>query len=277
MKKLKYIPILLATVAVVAACEKNAVQGLDDPEAGSGAAVKFFNFSVGSPQVNFYVNDQKVTAVSATGCSVLTDANRQQCLSSGIEATTGVAYGSGGNGTNVYYSDVAPGSVTISSRIAATVDKNLAIASLPASIEAGKFYSYYLSGIYNTATKTAEAFLLEDVMPPVDFAAAHVRFVNASPTTQPMTLLLTNRTTGEVLTIGGPVAYKSGSAFVAVPVAPAGVSTASYDLATRTAGSTTNIFTRAQISFAPGRAYTITARGNTATASTMFLDNTANR
>jgi hypothetical protein len=51
----------------------------------------------------------------------------------------------------------------------------------------------------------------------------------------------------------------------------------SYDLATRTAGSTANVFSRAQISFAPGRAYTITARGNTATASTMLLDNTANR
>jgi hypothetical protein len=51
----------------------------------------------------------------------------------------------------------------------------------------------------------------------------------------------------------------------------------SYDLATRTAGSATNVFTRTQISFAAGRAYTIAARGNTATASTMLLDNTANR
>jgi hypothetical protein len=51
----------------------------------------------------------------------------------------------------------------------------------------------------------------------------------------------------------------------------------SYDLATRASGSTTNVFTRAQISFSAGRAYTITARGNTATASTMALDNTANR
>jgi hypothetical protein len=277
MKKLTLIPTLLAAVALAAGCEKNAVQGLDDPDAGNGAAVKFFNFAVGSPSVNFYVNDQKATAVSATGCFLLTDENRDQCLSTGIESTAGVAYGSGGNGTNVYYSDVAPGSVTISGRIAAATDKNLPIANLPATIEAGKFYSYYLSGIYNTTTKTADSFILEDVMPEVDFSVAYVRFVNASSTTQPMTLFLTNRATGEVTTIGGPVAYKSGSGFVAVPVTPGTSTTASFDLATRVAGSSTNIFTRAQISFSAGRANTITARGNTATASTMFLDNTANR
>ena len=276
MKTTNSILAVLAALALTTACEENAVQGIDDPDAGNGANVKFFNFSVGSPQVNFYVNDGKVTAVSATGCAVLTDENRQQCLSSGIEATTGVAYGSGGNGANVYYSDVAPGSVTISGRIAAATDKNLPIANLPAAIEAGKFYSYYLSGVYNTTTKTADSFILEDAMPEVDFAVAYVRFVNASSTTEPMTLFLTNRLTGEVLTIGGPVAYKSGSGFVAVPVAPSGLPF-SFDLATRTVGSTTNIFTRTQISFAPGRAYTVTARGNTATTSTMFLDNTANR
>ena len=111
----------------------------------------------------------------------------------------------------------------------------------------------------------------EDVMPPEDFTVAYVRFVNASSTTQPMTLYLTNRTTLAEVPIGGAVAYKTAGAFVAVPL---GVS---YDLATRTSGSSTNVFTRAQISFSPGRAYTITARGNTATASTMLLDNTANR
>lgn len=270
MKKSKSILVLLAALGVTAACEKNAVQGLDDPNAGNGANVKFFNFSVGSPQVNFYVNEQKVTAVSATGCFILTDENRAQCLASGIESTTGVAYGSGGNGTNVYYSDVTPGSVTVTGRIAAATDKNLAIATLPATVDAGKFYSYYLSGIYNTTSKTTDSFIVEDVMPETDFSVAYVRFVNASSTTQPMTLFLTNRTTGEVVPIGGTVAYKSASGFIAVPAT-------SYDLATRTAGSTTNVFTRAQISFAVGRAYTITARGNTATASTMFLDNTANR
>ena len=260
----------LMALATAAACEKNAVQVLDDPDAGNGANVKFFNFAVGSPSVNFYVNDQKVTAISTTGCFILDDANRQDCLSSGRESTSGVAYGSAGHGTNAWYSDVAPGSATITGRIAAATDKNLVVANAPATLAAGKFYSYYMSGIYNTTTKSADAFVVEDVLPPRTFDSAYVRFVNASSTTQPMTMYVTNRTTSTETAVGGPVAYKSGSQFV-------GIVPGSYDLATRAAGSTTNVFSRTQITFSAGRVYTITARGNTATASTMLLDNTANR
>lgn len=270
MRTSRSILMLLLAVATLTACEKNAVGLIDDPAAGNGANLKFFNFSVGSPPVNFYVNDQKVTAISTTGCAVLDDANREQCLSSGLESVSGVAYGSAGNGANAWYSDVTPGQATISGKIAATTDKNLAISNLQTNVEAGKFYSYYQSGIYNTTSKTSDAFIVEDVLPPEDFAVAHVRFVNASSTTQPMTLYVKDRTTLEELAVGGVVAYKSGGAFVAVPVG-------SYDLSTRTAGSTTNVFSRLQISLSAGRAYTITARGNTATPSTMLLDNTANR
>lgn len=261
---------LLLSVPILTACEKTAVGTIDDPEAGRGANVKFFNFSVGSPSVNFYVNDQKVTAVSTTGCALLDDTNRQQCLSTGRESTAGVAYGGAGNGASAWYSDVAPGQATLSGKIAATTDKNLAITNLQTSLEAGEFYSFYLSGIYNTATKTSDAFIVKDVLPEPDFEFAHVRFVNASSTTQPMTLYARNRTTLEEVAIGGAVAYKGAGDFVPLPLG-------SYDLFTRTANSTTNVFARANISFAPGRAYTITARGNTATASTMLLDNTANR
>ena len=274
MKTSRSILTLLAAVATMTACEKNAVGILDDPQAGNGANVKFFNFAVNSPQVNFFVNNAKVTAISATGCYLLDDANRALCLSTGAESTAGVAYGSAGNGPNAFYSEVAPGQATISGKIAAATDKNLAIANASANLEAGKFYSYYLSGTYDATAKTADAFVVEDVMPPEGFTVAYVRFVNASSTTQPMTLYVKDRTTLVETAIGGLVPYKSASEFVALPVGFAG---ASYDLATRTAGSATNVFTRTQISFFPGRAYTITARGNTATATTMFLDNTANR
>ena len=270
MKRAQSILILLLAGPLLAACEKNAVGTLDDPELGRGANVKFFNFSVGSPSVNFYVNDKKVTAVSATACALLDDTNRQACLSTGLESTAGVAYGGAGHGTSAWYSDVTPGQATISGKIAATTDKNLAISNLQTNVAAGRFYSFYLSGIYNTTAKTSDAFIVEDVLPPGDFNVAHVRFVNASSTTQPMTLYATNRTTLQEVAVGGSVAYRTAGAFVPVPVG-------SYDLVTRTAGSTTSVFSRAQISFAPGRAYTITARGNTATASTMLLDNTANR
>ena len=263
-----FLMLLLAGTAT-AACDKNTLPEISGPQTG-GSNVKFFNFSVGSPSVNFYVNGQKATAVSATGCYLLTDANREQCLSTGIESTSGVAYGSAGNGTNAWYSDVVPGTITIAGKIAATTDHELAISTLQAPVATGKFYSFYLSGIYDATAKTTDSFIVEDVMPPQDFSVAYVRFVNASSTTQPMTLYAKDATTGVEVAIGGAVAYKSAGAFVSVPLS-------SYTLSTRVAGSSTAVFTRAALSWSAGRAYTITARGNTATASTMSLDNTANR
>jgi len=258
---------LLVAVATMTACDKNAVTIIAGPQEG-GANVKFFNFAVGGPSVNFYINNYKASAVSATGCAILTDDNRQACESSGLESTAGVAYGGAAGGG--YYADVVPGQITLSGRISATTDKNLSIANLPANVETGKFYSFFLSGIYNTTAKSSESFIVEDVMPPADFSVAYVRFVNASSTTQPMTLWLKNRTTSDSLAIGGTVAYKSAGTFVAVPEG-------SYDLVTRNAGSVTAVFSRTAVSFFRSRAYTIAARGNTATASTMLLDNTANR
>jgi hypothetical protein len=137
-------------------------------------------------------------------------------------------------------------------------------------VDEGKFYSYYLSGIYNTVTKTTDSFIVEDVLPAADFSVAYVRFVNASSTTQPMTLYAKNRVTLDEVAVGEATAYKSAGAFMPLPPG-------SYDLSTRNAGSATNVFTRTAVSFSAGRVYTIGARGNTATASTMLLDNTANR
>ena len=269
MKTLRSIMMLIVAAATMSACEKNAVGVIADPPSG-GANVKFFNFSVGSPGVNFFINDDKVTAVSATGCFLLDDANRQQCLSTGRESVSGVTYGGAGNGASAWYSDVATGAVTISGRMADSANKNVPISNLQTTVANGKFYSYYLSGIYNATTKTTDSFIVEDVLPERDFDVAYVRFVNASSTTQPMTLYVLNRVTLEETAVGAAIAYQSAGQFVALPEG-------SYDLYTRVAGSTTNVFSRAQISFFGGRAYTVAARGNTAVASTMLLDNTANR
>lgn len=255
---------LLVAVAAVSACEKNAVQLIAGPQTG-GANIKFFNFAVGSPQVNFYVNDTKYTGVAATGCYILTNENRAACTSTGIEATTGIAYGSSANSANAWYSDVAPGAVKVEGKIAAATDKDLSISSVQGTVAEGKFYSYYLSGVYSTATKSADSFMLEDVLPAVDFSTAYVRFVHAS-NLAPMTLYAINPTTSAETAVGAEIAYKSGTAFVAIPAG-------SYNLATRYAGSSTNAVLRTAVSFATGRVYTVTVRGNP----TLALDNTANR
>jgi hypothetical protein len=270
MKALRSLAILLVAAAASAACEKNAVQLIAGPPEG-GAAVKFFNFAVGAPNVNFFANDTKVTAVAATGCYLLTAENQAACTTTGLESTTGVAYGGAGNGGNAWYSDVAPGQYTLSGRIAAATDKNLSIANAQANVESGKFYSFYLSGIYNTTTKSAEAFIVEDKIPALDYSQAYVRFVHAMSNANPMTLYAKDRVAPNTeVAIGAQVSYKGAGEFTAIPPG-------SYDLSTRYAGLSTNAITRTAVGFAAGRVYTITARGNINTASTILLDNTANR
>ena len=247
---------LLCTVALTA-CEKNGVQDIT----GSlpGARVKFFNFSVGAPAVNFYANEAKITAITSA---------------TGVEAVTGVIFG--GVGSGGFYSAIEPGQYTFTSKISAATDKDLVISRATATLANGKAYSFYISGIYDATAKTAEAFVLEDAfVDTLDYTVAYVRFVNAISNATPMTLHARNPTTGVELPVGGAVAYKAGGAFIAVPGAV-------YDLTTRYDGSPTNIITRTAVSFSAGKVYTVTARGDiTVTSTTLatrpLLDNTANR
>src|SRR5512138_1966385 len=174
------------------ACDKNAVQELTGTVPST--YIKFFNFGVNAPSVNFYANDQKVTAVSSA---------------TGTESTLGVAYG--GVGVGGFYSSLDPGQYTLTGKISATTDKDLAIASVSTTLEDAKKYSFYLSGFYNTTSKTVEGFIIEDVYPgAIDYSTAHVRFVNAISNANPMTLFVKSTTTSAESAVGGTVAYKSG-------------------------------------------------------------------
>lgn len=257
MSRLKPIAVLVCAAALAScdAFDKNAVQDITGPMPTS--RVKFFNFGVGTPGVNFYANDVKMTAISST---------------SGTESTTGVNYG--GAGANGMYVAIDPGQYTFSGRIAATTDKDLPISNVSGNIETGKYYSVYQSGIYDGTAKTVDGFIIEDAMPTgtIDFSVAHVRFVNAiSNGTGDLNLFAANaQTAAAEIPIGGEVAYKGAGAFVTVP---AGI----YNVRARYTGAGTNLITRNTLSFVGGRVYTIAARGNTATASTLALDFTQNQ
>ena len=249
----------LVGAALLTACsfEKNAVQEIAGPAPSTG--VKFFNFGVGAPGVNFYANDIKMTAISST---------------TGIESTNGVTYGNAGAGA--LYTGINPAAYTLAGKIAAATDKDLVISNVSATLADGKYYSYYQSGIYNTTAKTVDAFIVEDPIPALDFSKAYVRFVNAISNAQPTVLTITPTTagTGSPVAIGGAIAYKSAGEFVGVP------GDISYTLSARVAGSATDLVTRTGITFATGRVYTITARGSATVATgtnAPFLDNTANR
>ena len=249
----------LACAAIVAACGKDAVKEITGPVPGS--QIKFFNFSVGAPGVNFYANDTKMTAIAT---------------SSGTESPLGTTYGNAGAGG--LYTAIAPGQYDLAGKLSDTASKDVAISHVSMALESGKYYSFYESGIYNATTKTSDAFIVEDQIPTrVDYAIADVRFVNAiSNGTAAITLYATNTDTTlhiPVTAIGGAVDYKSAGAFTPLPEG-------SYNLSARYAGSSTNLVVRNGLAFGGGHAYTITIRGDatsSATATKPALDNTSNR
>lgn len=252
----------LLFASLLAACGKKEVQDLTG--IAPHARVRFFNFGVNAPGVNFYANGTKMTAIVST---------------TGTESTTGVNYG--GVGAGGAYSSLDPGQYTLTGKIAAATDKDLAISSVSTTVEDGKYYSFYMSGIYNTTTKTVEGFVVVDNFPiPTDLTVASVRFVHAISNANPMTLYAKSTTaTPTEVPVGAEVAYQGAGAFTTLP---AGV----YDLSTRYNGVTTNAVARTGVSFLGGRVYTITARGDITVAPTTTacaaanrtcLDNTANR
>lgn len=269
MNRHKSIAVLLCAAAL-ASCdyEKNAVQDIAGPL--SGSSVRFFNFGVLAPSVNFYANDTKMTAILVGTCTTLPPATpTEACTTTGAESTIGIGYG--GVGASGSYSSVDPGSYTLSGRIAATIDKDLPISTLPTTLEDGKKYSFYQSGPYNSTTKTVDAFIVEDPVPAqIDWTTAQVRFVHAIYNANPMTLYARDQVTGEEFAIGAETAYKGAGAFTAVPN---GV----YDLSTRYAGSATNVVTRTAQSLSAGTVYSITARGDITVAPTPTACAAANR
>jgi len=250
----------LLLAGLLSACGTKEVQDITGPFGNS--RIRFFNFGVNAPGVNFYANNTKMTAVLSA---------------SGVESTNGVAYG--GVSAAGAYSAIDPGQYTVTGKIAATTDKDLPISTLNATIADSKYYSFYMSGFYDATAKTVDNFLVEDnFTAPTDTTMATVRFVHAISNANPMTLYAKNTTTATEVPIGAEIAYKGAAAFIDIP---GGV----YDLSTRYTGSATNVLTRPAVSFVARRVYTVTARGDITVASTTTcastnktcLDNTANR
>lgn len=259
--------LLAITLAGCSGYEKNAVQSITGPL--PGAFIRFANFSVSAPGVNFYANETKMTAVATSACSPAPTVPNPACTGTGVEATTGTAAGSFATSSVGLYSTIAPGSYTVSGRIAAATDKDLQISKVTTTIEQGKYYTYYQSGIYDATGKTTDAFIIEDPIPATfDYTQAVVRLVNTVSSSQPVILYAKNQATGTEVAVGGTIAYKGAGAFVALPAG-------TYDLSTRLPGSATSTIARTGVTFASGRVYTVTARA--ATATTFALDNTTNR
>jgi len=264
MKKLNILTAVILLSVFLFSCKKDGIKQIETTSTDGGGQIKFFNFGVSSPSLNFYANNGKVSAiVSATG----------------TEAATGLPYGSVFPATN--YSLLTAGSYTFTGVVPAlaVANPNTVVATLPATIEAGKFYSLYTCGIYNATAKTTDAFITEDKIPAADANAAYVRFVNTiSNAASGFDLVIKNTTSLAELVVARNITFKTASDFVLVPN---GV----YEIYARYPNGTVNIISRSgtsTVSFIASRTYTISSRGDmTVTGATAvnrpFLDNTSNR
>jgi Domain of unknown function (DUF4397) len=262
MIRIRALAVLLSAGAL-AACEKNAVQEISSPT--SGAFVRFQNYGVNVPGVNFYANDLKLTAVSSTSCTPPVDA---RCTTTGIESTTGVAFRALANGGN--YAQVAPGQYTLSSRIAAATDNGLPVSSVATTLENGKFYSYFVSGIYNATTKKSDAFVIEDALPTsFDYTKAYIRIVNASSNAPTISATTKLQGSTDVVNVASNLAYKAASPIVTL--------TPGLTDITVTLGGTSTTFTG--ISLSGGHVSTLVLNGDaTATGTTgLGINASANR
>jgi hypothetical protein len=262
MKRKHIILAVLLLSTIIYSCKKNAVQVIATPV--SGAQVKFFNFALNVPVVNFYVNDRKASAAAST---------------TGLEsATTGVAYAAVYPSINSY-AVITPGTFDIKAirPSTATTDANLVISTLNTTLAQGKNYSLYTSGLYNTTTKSTEAFIVEDALPAIDTSGAYVRLVHASYNALPFNLVMKNNLTLVETTVASNVAYKTASGFTKIN---SGV----YDLILRyPTAPTVNVIVRTAVSVIKSNTYTFSLRGDitlpyTGTATNRpFIDNTPNR
>jgi Domain of unknown function (DUF4397) len=250
---------IFACAATITACSKDAVQIISAPV--SGASVKFYNFSMGAPGVNFFANDAQLTALRSD---------------SGAATKSGTTYGTVATGG--LYTAVPAGQISLTGRIGTVADAGVTIATVATPLADGKFYSLYLSGPYSATTKSTDSFIIEDPIPAFDYGNANVRFVNAiANAPNPMVLWAKSTTVGDSVAIGGTagIAYKGATGFVPIRGDV-------YDLVVRYPGSTTAVVTLTAQSLSSARVYTISSRGDitvtSATAATRpILNNTANR
>jgi hypothetical protein len=262
MKRKYLLSAVLLLSTIIYSCDKTDIQTIDAPVKATG--IKFFNFAVSSPVVNYFANDIKVSsAVSTTGAE---------------SGTTGLTYGTVYPANNAY-ATIDPGLYDFKATrpsTAAAADRNVVLNKLTANVAEGKSYSLYMCGFYNSTAKTTDAFLMEDVLPPIDTGFAYVRFVHVSPNANPIDFYMRlKEAPGTEISVAKNIAFKSGSAFVKVPQ---GV----YSLIVRYVNTAGDVVIRDDVSALKSNVYTFSLRGDitiggTTDAKRRFIDNTPNR
>ncbi len=267
MKRLAYI--FFGLLLIVAGCKKSVITQYGDT--ASGISIKFLHTAPGTPAVDGYVNNVKITPVSSisvTDNTVVTS------------VVTGISYNYFG-ATATYlglfpgsnYATVPSGSTAIKV-VASTTAPVLAstqtsapgavIGSATQNTVNGSAYSVFALGLSGSATSPLGIKVVEDKFPTAGPGKAYVRFAymipNGIPVDVSATATLVGATTATTTTLTSNIAYSNVSDFVAVNVNPAGLT--NYTFQMYLTGTTTKLGTvSAAVSLAPGRYYTIIGRG----------------
>lgn len=252
MKKILYILIAIATT--FAACKKGELIestpytkiNVGDP---AYSFLRFINMTPGSPSVNFYMNDTRVSGAY-----------------NALTGETGFSYISVFPTTGGQFLPITPGSNRIDAKIvsSATTDKSLNVFNTTINTAGGKYYSLFTTGTYNTTDKKiATSLLLEEVKPALDTTKIFVRLVNLY-NGGTANIDMVQRTTGQVLISN--VAYNSASGYVEIPL-PGQANVYQFNNAGTTTQTSPTLLTA---TLTKGQAYTFIVRGLAGSTTTPF-------
>lgn len=250
---------------VLSACDKFEVDDHAVPVTG-GANVKFYHTSQTAPMLNFYLNEQQVTAgASPTAAGLL----------------RGLAYNTTGLNTaypTLGYAVVAPGDYTLHVIVpegsgTTTPAPNAEITSAAQNVKLEDKANYSIFAV-NTL-ENLETLVVKDELPAVSPAQTHIRFVNTmvgAPANFDVELVQTDVTPNVTTRLASDMAFKGYTSFASLPAG-------SYTYRLYLTGSTTVYYT-GTTTLVDGKVYTFLTRGNyaaTLASSTPAISITANR
>lgn len=261
MKKILYL--IAVSTALLAACKKqalveNTVYEKVNPGDPKYSYIKILNVTPSSPTVNFFIDQTKFSA----GLSSLGVEN------AGYNYTTATSLF-----PDLGYAITAPGSHKLTAKViaSATADAGLEVFNTTITPEAGKYYTIFTTGQYNTTTKQIPSSLvIEDIKPALDTSKVFLRIINVYNGGPNVDLIKGDVPTGPKIVTN--VAYGTASNWAEVPSPGSGVApSVKYLLYNTTTGGAliAGTFT---LSLSKGRAYTLYLRGvvgNTAFPATL--------
>lgn len=267
MKRSSYIYICLL-LATITSCKKSTIVQVGD--AASGAQIKFVHAAAGTPAIDGFVNNVKITP------SAVVTVTDNQVVSS---ITTGLSYSYLGSAAT--YLALFPGSNYAAVPAGSTVIKVATSTPTPALITAqtsaagatlgtvtqsttsGSAYSVFAMGLAGSSTAPLGIKVTEDKFPDAASGKAYVRFAYMVPNGAAVDVKSTYTPTGGAATTAvmvGNITYSTVTDFVAVNVNPSGTTNYTFQMFLTTTATALGPVSAA-IALAPGRYYTVVARG----------------